>query len=105
MNVIRVLDLQVLGDAIMHILSYIQSQSDYENVLQHMSPQGGKSSSSIAANEKRLYAALGEYGRYLVKQDPDIKVLVDNLAKEVIYPKVPAINQPVQPNQKVLAHV
>ena len=92
--------------AIIYVLSYIQSQNDFANVLQHMSSNGAKVGDAVKQqNEQTLYAAIGEYGRHFASGFPhSVGELINSLKNNTIYPVKPLQYQPVQKNQKVIQY-
>ena len=90
-----------LEEAILTILSYIQSQKDYQNVLEHMS-LNPKLKVNVEESKKRLYNGLGVYGRSKLQKLQKFKEAVDNVNNQVIYPQQPKRNEPVKQNKEVL---
>jgi|GEM_PF-2625362 len=76
--------------AILIILAFIQSQAEFINVMQHLTMDDTKISQK--AGQKKLYNALGRYGRTELKQLHWFKEQINHHGLEVFYPNNVPVN-------------
>ena len=107
---------QEIQQAIIYILSYIQTDKDFDNVIQHMTYDGSKlDAAQVAQRKQALYDGLGFYGRYQARKDPHVNALVKELrdnrvldggeGSKVLYQSKVKPNTPVEQNHGVSKYV
>ena len=92
--------LQAIESAILTVLSYIQSQDDYNNVMTHMSLDPTVKN-PLLEGEHRLYNNLKVQG-YDANRLASFQVALMDKSNLAVYAEKPKYNQPVKPNQNIL---
>lgn len=92
--------LEAIETAVLTILSYIQTQADYDNLMTHMSLDP-LIPSSLQEGENRLYNNLNVHG-FSANRLAEFHIALKDNTKLAVYALEPPYNKPVEPNQDVL---